>query len=87
MKTVKRESTRKGSVITDNYSKNVVKKNVLGQTVNKNVSTRVVTDLANKKTSAYGIKTKKVVDSKDKDIVLRSKTKVLSPRKVIRGGY
>lgn len=85
MKTVKRDSSRKGSVITDTYSKDVVRKNVFGNIVKKNVSTRVVTDLAAKKTSAFGVKTKKVLS--DDDVVLRRKMKVLSPRKVINRGY
>jgi len=80
MKKITRTSSRQGDVITDTYQKQV-SRNFLGRNISKSVNATTETDLKNQKTNAYGIKTRIV--SKNGE-VLKTKTKKLSPRKVIR---
>lgn len=80
MKTVKRTSDRQGPMVTDTYDKKTVRKGLGGRTITKSVNTKTVTDLDNQKTTATGVKSKTVTKN---GAIIKSKTKVLTPRKVI----
>ncbi len=83
-KTIKRKSTRDGNVITDTYEKNKTRNRLFGGTVTKTTRAKTVTDLGNNKTDASGSVMRTV---KRKDGTVSSKTKAMSPKKVISRGY
>lgn len=75
-----RTSVRKGDIITDTYTKTKTRPNLIGGKTTKVINTKTVTDLANQKTMATGTKSKTKTNSQG---VVMTKTKSLSPRKVL----
>lgn len=80
-----RTNKRMGNVTISTYNKTKTRKNLMGGKTIKTTKAEVMTDLDSKMTMASGSKTK--VRTNRMGNVVSSRTKKLSPRKIIKRGY